>query len=174
MSVINEGMEYGCLFCRTGSEDAIVRKLQQRYPDAEIFAPSKVRHRRQAGRLEDELVVLFPGYVFFAASQQFDPRHMVDGYDVYRLLRYQDSGWQLMGADRALAQRFHSAGGVVGMSQAYFDGDRIRIVDGFMKDYEGQIMRVNRRAQTAQVVLSIAGRSMTVWLGYELMEHSGE
>ena len=53
-------------------------------------------------------------------------------------------------------------------TDAYFDeGNRIRILDGFLKDYEGSIIRVDRRHRSVQVKLMFQGKTLTTWLGYE-------
>ena len=61
--------------------------------------------------------------------------------------------------------------GNIGLSQAYFDkGDRIRILDGFLKDYEGNISSVNRKNKTVEVTVNLQGKKVIMRLGYELVE----
>jgi transcription antitermination factor NusG len=61
-------------------------------------------------------------------------------------------------------------GGNIGLSQAYFDrGDRIRILDGFLKDYEGCITSVSRKFKTVEVTVYLHGKKVTMKLGYELV-----
>ena len=61
--------------------------------------------------------------------------------------------------------------GNIGLSQAFFDkGDRIRILNGFLKDYEGYITSVNRKNKTVKVAIDLQGKKVTMQLGYELVE----
>ncbi len=67
------------------------------------------------------------------------------------------------------------SGGNIGLSSAYFDrGNRIRVLDGFLKDYEGYITNVNRKKKTVEVTVNLTGKKVIMWLGYELVEAVAE
>lgn len=161
---------FGCLFCRTGCEKSISEEINRTNQEVYAFVPSKLRYRRFAGQAVEEEVILFPGYVFFAASTDFLAFQFLEHKLVYRILCMNEGNWQLAGADRAFAKRLYESKGTIGFSHAYYEGDRIRILDGFLKAHEGEIIRVNKRAQTAQIKVDFDGKSVLVWLGYELIE----
>ena len=69
---------------------------------------------------------------------------------------------------------FFRADGAVGLSKAYYEGDRIRVTEGALKRYEASITRVNHRAKTAEVRVDFHGKVMTIWLGFELIEPAGK
>lgn len=160
---------YGCLFCRTGREKRIAGEIETELADIRVVFAEKLRRRRQGHSSVEECVPLFPGYLFFRAGDDLDVRKLSRHADVYKLLRDGEGIWQLRGEDRALAHELFRSNGVVGFSKAYYEGDRIRITDGPLKAYEGRIMRVNRRQQTAQIAL-LGSREVTAWLGFELIE----
>ena len=164
---------YGCLFCRTGKEEKIIRELKALKPEFSAMAPTKLRYRRHGQDADEEWVRLFPGYVFFRTQ---DPKASVQDVrlldDVLRLLTYADGRWELCGADERIARLFFEEHGAVGMSKAYYEGDRIHIADGFLKQYEGCITRVNRRARTAEIRVDFHGKIVTLWLGFELIEET--
>ena len=131
-----------------------------------------------------------PGYVFFEmdASQVDIPSSQVDdryqhlqsvdaslldfsrSAHVLKLLRYANDGWRLQGSDDAFVQTLFSVEGNIDISQACFDeGDRIRILNGFLKDYEGCITRVNRKARTVEVSMEFHEKHVRMRLGYELV-----
>ncbi|MDO4867175.1 MAG: hypothetical protein Q4C10_11530 [Clostridia bacterium] len=167
--------QYGCLFCRTGREESVIRQLEKRFPGIEAIAPVKLRRRRMGGMLVDERVSLFPGYVFFRNVELATFGLMNRLEHVLRLLTYRDGTWWLHGWDEQLARRLFEAGGVVGYSTAYFDeGQRIHILEGFLKDHEGSITRVNRRAKTAEVRVDLHGKQFYVWLGFEVIDEKHE
>ena len=56
-----EAGAYGCLFCRSGREQKIIRELAQLAPEVEAVSPVKVRRRRSGEGSREELVTLFPG-----------------------------------------------------------------------------------------------------------------
>lgn len=158
----------GCLFCKAGREQRVV----QLFPEGAALFPTKVRYRRMGGQAIEEQTPLLPGYVFFeTADPDFDLRQLKWPNDILKLLSYGDGAWQLHGYDAQFAEMLFREKGRIGLSLACFDeGDRIRIVDGFLKAYEGAIIRVNRRAKTAQVSIPFQEKNITMWLGFELIE----
>lgn len=164
------GRAYGCLFCRTGREQRVISELEAAHPDIELIFARKLRRRRQGGASVEETVPLFPGYLFFRCDSAFDAVQLARGEDVYRLLCDSEGCWRLRGSDLLLARELFRTDGVVGFSKAWYEGDRIRVADGLLKAYEGRIVRVNRRAQTAQIAFGMDGREITAWLGFELIE----
>lgn len=168
---------YGCLFCRSGMEKHIALELGNRWPQVDFIVPEKKRIRRKNGNALEESVVLFPGYIFMRTTENIAALPLFCVPNVYRILMDSEKNWKLRGTDRTLAEALFQTGGVVGLSKAYYDGDRIRIVDGFLKEYEGQILRVNHRRKTAQICVMIEEKEMMIWLGFELidkMEENGE
>ena len=165
-----EGQAYGCLFCRTGKEKRIAGEIETELPDVRVIFAEKLRKRRHGRDSVEESVPLFPGYLFFRTDAGFDAQCLARKMDVYRLLRDSEGLWHLRGEDLTLARELFRQNGVVGFSRAYYEGDRIRIVDGLLKTYEGRIIRVNRRSQTAQIALGVGGQEVTAWLGFELIE----
>lgn len=166
------GQAYGCLFCRTGREKRIAEEIETELPDVRVIFAEKLRRRRQGRSSVEECVGLFPGYLFFRAAADRNVLPIARHSDVFRLLRDSEGIWHLRGSDLALARELFRNDGVVGFSKAYYEGDRIRITDGMLKAYEGQIIRVNRRSQTAQIALGLGDREITAWLGFELIERS--
>ena len=125
---------------------------------------------------------MLPGYVFFQITEdesrtQATPDANLSGLldfsqidSVLRLLRYSDGTWRLFGADDAFARVLFEAEGNIGLSQACYDrGNRIRILNGFLKDYEGCITKVNRKKKTVEVTVDLQGKKVILWLGYELV-----
>jgi len=179
---MGEHLARGCLFCRAGKEMAVAQRFESMFAGTKAVAPTKSRYRRtQAGAIE-ERVALLPGYVFFEAGQLMESSQDIDTFQneireftrsdsVLKLLRYNDGDWQLHGADDRFAQMLLDANGNIGVSSAYFDENRrIRILDGFLKDYEGSITRVNHKMRTVEVVVDFQDKKINMKLGYELVE----
>ena len=55
---------YGCLFCRSGVEERIISELKILLPNIQALSPKKIRIRRFANEAVEEIVSLFPGYIF--------------------------------------------------------------------------------------------------------------
>lgn len=173
----------GCFFCKSGKESDVIKHFFMAFPDGEAISPTRTRIRRVHDAAIEERVPLLPGYVFFQITE--NEREVVETIDanliallqfaridsVLKLLRYSDGTWRLFGSDDLFAEMLFKSGGNIELSQAYFDrGNRIRILDGFLKDYEGQITSVNRKKKTVEVTVDLQGKRVIMWLGYELVE----
>ena len=165
-----EHCAYGCLFCHVGSEQRVVDEILTQYPAIEAIAPVKMRYHR--GKQEYEKILLFPGYVFIKADSSFPIFELVRQKDIYKVLCDSNRSWPLMGTDAEIAGKLFEANGVIDLSNAYYENGRIRIVDGFLKGYEGNIIRVNHRMRTAQIKLDFCENQSTIWLGFELIENA--
>lgn len=176
----------GCLFCKSGKEEEVVQRFEMALPNGKAIFPTRTRIRRKGDEVAEEVVALLPGYVFFeihihenhnhaARSNGRDPieaalQYLTRAESILKLLRYSDGRWQLIGFDDQFAKMLFDAGGNIGVSRAYFDkGKRIRILSGFLKDYEGSISRVNRKRRAAEVQVDLQGKKVSMWLGYELI-----
>ena len=183
--MIEEHIRYirGCYYCKTGTEFDVIQRFNNTFPDGQAIVPTRTKIRRTRFTALEEQVPLLPGYVFIQITvKEADTPDIIDEYhvellkiskmdSVLKLLRYSDGGWILHGSDDLFAEMLFKTGGNIGLSQAYFDkGDRIRILDGFLKDYEGNITSVNRKNKTVEVIVIIQEKKVIMRLGYELVE----
>lgn len=170
---LNDGVEniYGCVFCQTGREAFVAQTIEKNMEDVSAIVPRKLRLRHLDGVPVEEEVILFPGYVFICLKGKIPIWETLKRQsNVYALLTDVDGEWVLSGSDREIAKLFFEAGGTIGFSKAYYEGNRIRIIDGFLKGYEGSIDKVNHRAKTARVNVLFREKKITMWLGFELIE----
>lgn len=176
----------GCYFCKSGKEAEVVRHFAVAFTNGEAIAPTRTRIRRTHDAAIEERVTLLPGYVFFQITEDESrtpptPDALLSALldfsrtdSVLKLLRYSDGTWRLFGSDDVFARMLFETGGNIGLSQAYYDrGNRIRILNGFLKDYEGYITNVNRKKKTVEVTVDLQGKKAVMWLGYELVTPVG-
>lgn len=190
MCIMTDGKARGCFFCRSGKETEVVQRFSSAFPNFRAIFPTCTRYRRMKDGAIEEHVPLLPGYVFFetndsqetAASLQDDtPAPSFQDIEnslmafsrtahVLKLLHYTNQDWRLHGSDDAFARLLFEAEGNIDISQAYFDeGDRIRILSGFLKDYEGCVTRVNRKKRIVEVCVDFQDKKVSMQLGYELV-----
>ena len=164
-------VKYGCIFCRAGCEERLRLEMKDKYPEMGLIFPRKKRLRRIGGVALEEDVVLFPGYIFFSTAEEtIDLREVLRRDYVFRLLTNPDGDWELRDGDREFVELLFTSGSVIGFSKAFYEGDTIRVVDGFLKNFEGSIIRLNKRARTAEVRIVFRGKAINMWLGYELLD----
>ena len=180
----------GCFFCKSGKEEDVVLRFGLIFPEGRAIIPTRTRIRRKKDVAIEEKVSLLPGYVFFelnapykqgSIAEQRSKKEIlkIDNIEselqlfthvtsVLKLLRYSDGDWRLQGADDLFAKMLFEIDGNIGISQVYFDkGNRIRILNGFLKNYEGSITRVNKKTKTVEIETDFQGKKISMWLGYE-------
>lgn len=160
--------EYGCLFCRTGYEYQVLRNINTLHGLTPVIA-ERLYRRRISGGMENHREILFPGYIFFRARTDFPIARVLRYPGVLRILQNAQGGWPLIGRDRTVVSWIFENNGLLGYSSAYYVGDRIRIIDGPLKNYEAIITKVNKRFQNGQVKLDFDGKEFVVWLGFNII-----
>ena len=161
-----EDMSYGCLFCKTGKEQSVAEQIQATCPD--VRATTMYRTCKKVKTQEE--AILLPSYVFFEAPSSMETSIEFPTQNVIRVLSIDSGIWQLQGEDERFVKWLFQYDGLLVFSQAYKEGDQIRIVSGPLKDMEGKIRRVDKRGMSGQVILSFYDRDIPVWLGFELIQ----
>lgn len=165
----SENIAYGCLFCLTGKEKSVVDRIQAFCPEIRAITMRKIKYRtcRKVKRTEEDIVL--PSYVFFRAPSYSESVLNLPRENIIRMLT-KDGDWRLHDADEEFVRWLFRYDGLLSLSKAYREGDRIRIASGPMKDMEGKIRRVDKRGLSGQVIFSFDGREIPVWLSFELIE----
>ena len=155
---------YACCYCQTGKEKSLAARLNERYPEMRASVAEKLSRRRQHGEWVDQKKLLFSSYVFLSFPSGELPKELFK--EGLRFLKT-DGEWPLQGQDEEFARKLFASDGVLGYSKACFEGDRIRILSGPLMDYQGKILRVDRRFRNCEVSITMGNREVRVWLGYE-------
>ena len=161
---------YGCIFCKTGYEQALVSELSKDMRDTEFLIAKKKIRRRINGEMTVDTDIMFPGYVFFRTITEIDQRLFESNSLVLKLLTYNDKEWKLIGDDYALVRWLFSQGGMIGFSKAIIKENRLVFLTGPLMGLEDRIIKINRRFQNCLVDLVFERRKIKAWLGYELEE----
>lgn len=161
---------FGCVFCKSGQEEAAVRLLMTTPGMHHAFVPRKVEHRSEKGVKSTVKKVLFPGYVFFQAEESWTPTLPMYYADYILRLLQTDGKWPLKGDDEALARWLWKYDGLLDMSMAYQVGTRVVIQSGPLKELEGIITKVDRHNRNGMVSMDLFGRKTNVWLAFELVK----
>lgn len=128
---------------------------------------------RRRGKTREELAPIFPGYLFYEASELptevYWTLKRTSGF--IRFLKNNQNIEPLIGEDKGLLLHFLSYGEVVDKSTVTFnENNRIEVLDGPMKGLEGLIVKVDKRKKRAKVRLSLYDQSFLIDFGFEFLE----
>lgn len=165
------GPQYGCVFCRTGQERFVAQALTAKYEGLETLVVTQVKHKSLKGIKSTEEHILLPGYVFFQVQGKAPPFYDIRNVQgVIGLLCYAFGEWRLADHDYRFARWIFEHGGVIGLSRAYHVGDKVRILSGPLKDYEGNLVKIDKRSRNGQVEIRFDGKVWKIWLAFELVD----
>lgn len=168
-------LQYYVLSVRTGGEEkflSFARRLVQTNGGRFVW-PRRSLTIRRGGRKIDTLASLYPGYLFWETQELNEgiEGQMREVPEFYRFLTRDGVIAPLNEREKQTLLDIISYGEVIRKSRVVFDeNSRIRVIEGPLKNLEGNIIRVDRRKGRARVCLSLHGRSLDVDLGFEVME----
>ena len=169
---VDERFEYvQCLFCVTGREAGVVRTLEETEGVRAVF-PQKVKLIWKKDAWVQELFPLFPGYVFVYSHFLIPYTTLCADRNVLRILTYDREGKEscLNDRDRAFAEMILRTNGVVGVLDAVQEGSYVRVNEGALHDFNGHVVKVDKRKRLAKVEMDILGDRRDVWLAFHLLE----
>ncbi len=155
----------------TGREDEIGGAISARELASPLI-PTRIVRERRRGKQTEVRRVLFPGYVFIRWDASVAGYYEINAIPgVIRFVgmnagRPAEIPEDQMAPVMILANR----GNPIAISQAYREGDRIRIRSGPLKDLEAYIVRINPRNGRAAIQIPLLSTNHTVQLGIEMLE----
>ena len=141
-------------------------EAEKNCPRTELYFFKKQMRSRHGVEFSEPL---FPGYVFLETerldSSLVTSLRQVSGF--YHFLFTNDAPRKLGGYDLEYFTAFRDRGELLGLSNVTFDKEqRIVIISGPLKGFEGNIIRVNRRCKRVTVALDLFGDTKRVDLCY--------
>ena len=171
-------MNYYIIQVATGREQAFIDNLNKLTPQLTsahnfIYLTRELFIRRR-GKEVRELQPVFPSYIIVQTVNPIDSPTLVElkkNPDFYHFLKSNTEITPLAGTDLAIIQHFLGLGPRIGPSLVKFDeNDRIVVIEGPLKGFEGNIIKVDRRKQRAKIRVDFAGSSHTMDLSFEDIE----
>ncbi|HHW57018.1 MAG TPA: antiterminator LoaP [Clostridia bacterium] len=161
------------IFTRTGYENRIKNIFDSYFAHEKIkfWIPKRKIIERAKGRLAEKIKPLFPGYVFINVE-------MTDNL-YYRISEILKKGVFLKEGERPasveeeeirLILSLTKNSDLIDISKGIKEGDRVKIIEGPLKGYEGLIKKIDVRKKRAKVMLSVAKQIKSVDLAIEVVE----
>jgi transcriptional antiterminator NusG len=160
-----------CLFCETSRENKVELYLKEM--GYNVISALVERNIFVNGKIKNILRSLTPGYVFF----EYDG--LLDGFiwnDICKIqyihypLKYVDNEKGLRGKDLELINWLKGNNGIIKISKVIEIGNKIKVIEGPLVNYEGKIIKINKRQKCAAIKLDGEGIEMEIWLSYEYIK----
>jgi transcriptional antiterminator NusG len=119
------------------------------------------------GKTIKELRSIIPGYVFFENKNEPDWEEIKKYKYIYYPLRYTNNETKLKDNDLSFVKWLMKNNGIIKISNVTEKGKKIKIIDGPLKDYEGNIVKINKKQKCAGIKIEGEGIKNIIWLSYE-------
>ena len=168
------------VFVKTFEEYRFAERLQSKL-DADkyvVFVPTKDRSFRKKDVIKLHSVLLFPGYVFVASTD--DPDKCFE--TLSPIVRNDETAYKMLGdeeslrcavvdeRDKALLMRLMNKEFHIAAIEAVDVGDSVVIADGALESLEGRVKKINKYRQTVDVEFEMFGRMQSVTLALDVVE----
>ncbi len=173
-------MQYYFIACQHGKEEKTKEHLIQYFrrevgeEAVSIVIPLRRMIDRRRGKKFNSDHLLLPGYLLVSSAEDLTSHVFgIRGFgDCYGFLRYADRTINLKGDDRNFATWILQHRGVIGPSKAvYTKGEDIRIISGPMKDFIGEIVKVDKRRSRVVAEITVGEEVKRVSMPIEFVAH---
>lgn len=165
------------VWVKTGEEEKVKMMCQMLELNVmeDCVIPRYQCMKRYGGAWHKEQELLYPGYLFVKSGQ---PEQL------YKELKNIPEFTKILGDEEMLIPLYEHEiifleqcsrnQCVVEMSYGYMIGDQIIITEGPLKDYKGEIKRIDRHKRLATLETSFFGRTMEIKIGLEIVKKMKE
>lgn len=138
----------------------------------ECFIPMRDRRIKHDGRWNLVQEKLIPGYVFIVTIQPEEVFHSLKVIPhLTKLLGADDGFTPLTDHEVVFLKRFGDKDHLVHLSEAIVEAaNQVRILSGNLKNYEGEVIKVNLHKRSAIVRISFMGATTDIYLGIDIVE----
>ncbi|MDR0374885.1 MAG: hypothetical protein LBH85_04100, partial [Treponema sp.] len=164
----SSGESVYCLACFSGHERTVEDFIKQ--SGYKVISAIAERHVVKHGKRCKEFRSLLPGYVFMVSDESPAWDVLIRFRYISRLLRYGDGNMCLRGGDLKFAHWLQRHNGVIETSKVVQEGARIKIISGPLMEYEGKIVKVNKRQKCVAVQIVSEKIPCTIWLSFDFIE----
>jgi transcriptional antiterminator NusG len=154
-----------CVFCETSQENKVETFLKKAGYD--VISALVERNIVKDGKLVKEIRSVIPGYVFFENKREPDWDDICKNRYIYYPLRYWDNTKSLKNNDLHFVKWLKGNNGIIKISKVIKIGNKVKIIEGPLKDLEGKIVKINNRQKCAGVKIGGEGINCIIWLSYE-------
>jgi len=180
----NQGKCYA-IQTTTGQEDILIQFMRERMDPVliqEVFTPKREMNRRIGGKWKITTEKMFPGYlllvtnspeaVFLSLKKIPKRKNLLHDADYYfiSLTDAEQAFIEKIGKDRG-DHTFRLSRISLPDEKPYQKGDRVKIIDGDLKNFTGEIIEYNLRKRKAIIrTRMFGGTDVDIHVGIEIIE----
>ena len=162
------------VWVQTGREDRMLELCKTLFQDSDIcdeyFLPKYERAKKVRGQWTTVQALLFPGYLFLVSNQPEELQIQLKALPEFtKVLGDDDGAIPLYDEEVEFLEKCMNKEKVVEMSTGYISGDRLVILDGPMKDYQGKVKKIDRHKRVATLEVEFFGGGTEVKVGLEVV-----
>ncbi len=160
-----------------GKEEGTADMIRKRVSSAcleECFVPKRERMKKFHGTWNQVEEVLFQGYVFVVSDKPKELYEELKGIPrLTKVLgREEEYFFSLSEEDEELVQKMGNQEHKTGISRIMVEeGKQICIIDGPLKSYAGEVVKVNLHKREVVVKVEFMGRPVELKLGIEVVDY---
>ncbi len=177
MHPYEDGDKWYALFVLTGQEERVKTRLKYRFKDTKLdfIVPKRKLIERKAGKWEEKVSTLFPGYILvngYIGTEEYYALAGVPG--LLRVLKDAYGPLEIPEQDAEVIKKLVSRGDIIEHSNILIESGKVIVVDGPLLGLEGLIQSVNKRKGRAKVRLTFASESRLVDLSIFILQPAKE
>lgn len=170
---IDKKESWHALFVTTGHEDKVKKAIEATFKDEiKSIVPKRELRERKSGKWHIVKRTLFPGYVLIKGKITLETYYRIKEIPMLANLLRDESGPLKIEEKELEVLNILLKNGEenIGISTAYKEGQKVRIIDGPLVGLEGHIQSVDTRKGRAKVSIDFLGDTRTVQLGIDFVD----
>ena len=157
----------------TGREHRIAECCRQVIDEEreDIFIPLYKRRKKFKGEMKTVTAVLYPGYLFCETEEPeslFQRLNTIQ--EMTKLLRVEENVIPVSPNEADKLYKLFGKDHVVEVSVGYIEGQQVRILEGPMEHFVGQIKKIDRHKRIAVLEMEFFGAIRQTTVGLEIIE----
>lgn len=168
----NRGKWYA-LFVLTGQEEKVRERLEYKFKNFELkfIIPKRKLMERKAGKLEEKVRAIFPGYILVNGYIGVEEYYLLAGVPgLLRVLKDNDKPFEISAEDIAVIKKMMCNGEIIEQSSFFVKDGKVVIVDGPLLGLEGLIDSIDKRKRRAKVRINFAGEPKLIDLSIYMIQ----
>lgn len=158
------------LFVPTGQEEKTQTAIENTFEDIKTLIPKRELKERRAGKWNIVKRKLFPGYVILNGNISVEDYYKIKSLPVITNFLKDEDGLLEINKRELRFLNILIRDENIGISTAYKEDEKIKIIDGPLAGLEANIEKIDARKGRANLKLEFLGETRIVQLGIDFID----